>query len=420
VNALRWLAGSLLPAALALLLLYKSDKRREPPWLVGLTYTLGFGAAVATFLLERRIGAWTGLEMHATEHGTPGSLLLVFAVVAPLREAAKVAAMWPAFRSKHFDEPYDGVVYAGASGLGFATFENAWLLAHAHPAGVFVWVQVLLALPAHLFFAALWGYALGRARQAKIPGAIFPASWLVAVAAHGLYLHLLYGRGSGALVALVPLLLAMTGVALVAARDLRRRGDRPSRIPTLGGMVNRLSRTSLSGPLGPPSLRGMERALRRSDGPIALRWVAIGTLVTVGAMVAGFGAVLAFGLRMGIDFSTVDEHDIATTGPAALLAAGILLAFPVSGFLVARASGLRTLLEPALASALAIAISLLALGLAAPLAFVFALAFSPVAWGLACAGAWVGRSEHPVYAGGAGDDGDDGGDGSGETGQVGA
>jgi hypothetical protein len=30
------------------------------------------------------------------------------------------------------------------------------------------------------------------------------------------------------------------------------------------------------------------------------------------------------------------------------------------------------------------------LGLAAPVAVVFALAFAPIAFGLACAGAWVG------------------------------
>jgi hypothetical protein len=68
-----------------------------------------------------------------------------------------------------------------------------------------------------------------------------------------------------------------------------------------------------------------------------------------------------------------------------------LAAFPVSGYLIAKASNLPTLLEPALASGLAIVFMLVLLGLAAPVALVFALAFSPIAWGLACAGAWVGR-----------------------------
>jgi hypothetical protein len=67
-----------------------------------------------------------------------------------------------------------------------------------------------------------------------------------------------------------------------------------------------------------------------------------------------------------------------------------LSAFPVSGFLVARASNVPTLLEPALGAALAIASVCAMLGLMAPIALIFAFAFSPVAFGLSCAGAWVG------------------------------
>jgi hypothetical protein len=93
---------------------------------------------------------------------------------------------------------------------------------------------------------------------------------------------------------------------------------------------------------------------------------------------------------MHVDFSVVDEHDAATTAPLALLGAGLLMAFPVSGFLVARASNVPTLLEPALASALAILAVCVVLGLANPIALVFAFAFSPVAFGLSCAGAWAG------------------------------
>jgi hypothetical protein len=44
-----------------------------------------------------------------------------------------------------------------------------------------------------------------------------------------------------------------------------------------------------------------------------------------------------------------------------------------------------------MASGVAIVFMLALLGLAAPVALVFALAFSPIAWGLACAGAWIGR-----------------------------
>jgi len=131
--------------------------------------------------------------------------------------------------------------------------------------------------------------------------------------------------------------------------------------------------------------------LRREGQPITFRWVLFGALVTVGAMTAGLAASVAFGHWAHVDFSVVDEHDVTTTAPVALLGSGLLAAFPMSGYLIAKASNLPTLLEPALASGLAILAMLVLLGLAAPVALVFALAFSPIAWGLACAGAWVGR-----------------------------
>ncbi len=123
-----------------------------------------------------------------------------------------------------------------------------------------------------------------------------------------------------------------------------------------------------------------------------VRWIVVGTLVTIGAMIVGLAASIAFGHYARVDFAAVDEHDVSTTAPVALLGAGILAAFPLSGFIVARASGVATLLEPALSAGLAIVAALVLLGLAAPIALVFALAFSPIALALACAGAWVGRT----------------------------
>ena len=76
----------------------------------------------------------------------------------------------------------------------------------------------------------------------------------------------------------------------------------------------------------------------------------------------------------------------------ALLGAGFLAAFPLSGYLIARASAVTTIAEPAASSALCIGVSLVLMGFVAPVALVFALALAPIAFGLSCAGAWVGRS----------------------------
>jgi hypothetical protein len=176
----------------------------------------------------------------------------------------------------------------------------------------------------------------------------------------------------------------MAVVSWVAVRDLARHGAGLS-----AAVASRMSRTTLVA-VQPPTLNAVRDALRRRDQPIKVRWILVGALVTIGAMFAGLSASVAFGHWAHIDFSVVDEHDAATTVPLALLGVGLLTAFPVSGFLIARASNVPTLLEPALASALAIGAVCVVLGLIAPIALVFAFAFSPIAFGLACAGAWVG------------------------------
>jgi RsiW-degrading membrane proteinase PrsW (M82 family) len=374
-----------IPAVLVAVVIWRTDKEREPPWLVGTTFALGALFGGVTFWLEQKAAAWTGLDVRTSVSGDAGAILFIFALVAPIREAAKVAATWPAFRSRHFDEPYDGVVYSTAAALGFAALDNALLL-RLDSSGIGI-IRSVFALPAHVFFACAWGYALGRAKQIKRPGAIFPASWLVATIAHGLYAHLVYGRGPGALIGTLPLLLAMGVVAFFAGRDLRQRGERTSR-SSLYGTMERPSFVYLS---APPSLQTVREALRRADQPIMIRWIVFGAMVTIGVMIAGLGVSIAFGAWARVDFSVVDEHDVTTTAPVALLGSGLLAAFPVSGYLIARASNLPTLLEPALATGLAIALTLVVLGLAAPISLLFALAFSPIAWGLACAGAWVGR-----------------------------
>jgi RsiW-degrading membrane proteinase PrsW (M82 family) len=384
---LRWLLGSILPAALFAVLVYRADERREPPWLVVLTFVLGAVAALAALLLTSRAAALTGLDMRVSAAGESGALVFLFLVVAPTQEAGKVAAAWPAFLSKHFDEPYDGVVYSAAAALGFAAVENGFVL-HSHPTGA-IWIaRALLALPAHVFFACLWGYALGRAKQSKVAIPIFPPAFVLAIAAHGLYQHFVYGRGPGALFAVTPLLAVMGVVAWILARDLRQRGNRPSRVPSAyGGRLSRLSIVS-----HPPSLSAVREALTRGEGePVKIRWVLFGALVTIGAMIVGLGAGVLAARAMHIDLSTVDEHDVGAAAPSLILAIGVLVSFPTSGWLIARAAGVRTLLEPALASVLALVVTLVCLGLAAPFTVVFGLAVSPVAWVLSCFGAWIGR-----------------------------
>jgi RsiW-degrading membrane proteinase PrsW (M82 family) len=380
IATLRWVLGALLPILCFVELVRRTDPRREPRWLVSATFAFGAVAAAGALFVTERAASRTGLDVRVSAAGETGALVFLFFVVAPIQEAAKVAAAWPAFLSKHLDEAYDGVVYSAASSLGFAAVENAFVL-RDHPTGA-IWIaRAVLALPAHVFFACLWGYALARAKQSRRRLPIFPLAFVATIAAHGLYAHFVYGRGPGALLGVTPLLAMMGLFAWMLARDLRSR-DRSSPVPsTSRGRLARLSQ--------PPSLSAVRSALRRADEPVKVRWIVLGALVTLGAMIVGLAGGVVAAHALHIDLSTVNEHELSTAAPALLLGMGLLGSFPTSGWLIARAANVRTLLEPALASVLALVVTLVALGFAAPFAVIFGLAISPIAWVLSCAGAWV-------------------------------
>jgi len=277
-------------------------------------------------------------------------------------------------------------VLGSAVAMGFASVETALYLRGATLTGyegTLIVTRVMLATVARIFAGALWGYALARAQSfGSRADRFFGFAWLAATALRGLYDHLVFGRGLASLLGSMPLFFGMLVAAYLGARELT-----PNALP-LWRIRKRLAFLPSLPP--PPSLRTMRDALRRAERPVMLRWIVLGALVTMGVIITCVVGTIVLAHRFGVDFSAVDEGEISGIVPLVLLGLGVLLAFPVSGYLVARASGADSVLEAALSTGLAIVGMLIMLGLAAPVAVVFALAFAPIAFGLACAGAWVG------------------------------
>lgn len=332
-----------------------------------------FGAALAVLavLVERAVLNFTELSFDVRTAGMGSALLATFLLAAPLEEAMKTLVVWPLYRTRRIDGPRLGLCYAVATAAGFASALGIARLFSAP----FDWVLALRTLcqaPAHLFFAGVWGYALGARRGQS--GGWFAVTWLISVALHGLYQHIVWGRGPGFLVAVVPLLAFMV---IGAASVLRE--------------VNPGSQTLAKLHLPePPRLSLVTEALNPRDQPLMLRWVVLGAFVNVGLMFTLTVGAVALGHRLGVDFSAADESDMTSAGPLALLGSALLASFPLAGYLVARASSSRGVLEPALAAAVALASIVAILALVAPLGVLFALAVAPLAFGLACGGAWIG------------------------------
>ncbi|HEY6078983.1 MAG TPA: PrsW family glutamic-type intramembrane protease [Polyangiaceae bacterium] len=337
------------------------------------SFALAFGAAVAlvAVLIERAVLSFTVLSFEARVSGTASALLASFLLAAPLEEALKTLVVWPLYRMRRIDGPRLGLCYALATAAGFAAALGLVRLLSAP----FDWVltlRVLCQVPPQLFFAGLWGYVLGARRGQS--GNWFALTWLGSVALQGLYHHIVWGRGPGFLIAVVPLL----GFMALGAASVLREVNPERRV---------LAKLHLP---EPPRLSLVTEALSPGDQPLMLRWVVLGAFVNVGLMFTLLVGAIALGHRLGVDFSTADESDMSSAGPLALLGAALLAAFPLSGYLVARASSSRGVLEPALAAAIALASIVAILTLVAPLGVLFALAVAPLAFGLACGGAWIG------------------------------
>jgi hypothetical protein len=354
----------------------RPDAREIPRMLLAVSFGLGALAFVPGWLVERWVEGWAGLDEHARD-GSLTAFLYAFFVAAPLEQGLKVLAVVPAWRSPRFASVGDGVLYASAVGLGFVSAHDVGLLGAGGVRPVDA-ARALLAAPAHVFLAAAWGFVLGRdvakGGVKRIGGRLFNATWVLATLFNGVYDHIVFARTKLALLAAFPVLATMGVVSFVALRSLRAPPERPSRFSIV-----------------PPSISAVRAALWRTEQPVMVHWIVFGALVTIGVITFSLGVAVAFGRYIGLDFAAVDRADGAgSVGPLVLLGAAALVAFPFAGFLVSRASASRGVLEVAIAAALAIGGALVLLGLAAPVAVVFAIAFAPIALGLACAGAWFG------------------------------
>jgi RsiW-degrading membrane proteinase PrsW (M82 family) len=336
--------------------------------LLGVLVGLGAASAYGCWLVEAWFWELSGLSLIARPETTLAALLAMLLFAAPLEEGIELFLVWGLHQLGWLHKPADGLVAAVAVAAGFAASESLLQLRQAASLPL-VEARIALGVCAQLFFAGAWGMVLGTRSKLHL----LSFSWFAAMSVHGLFDHIVFGRGEGTLVFALPMLAMMLGLSWLAIKELRQ-GEQFV-VQQHSGLV-------------PPSLREIRRAMRRRERPLMLRWIVLGAFVTTGVALAFLVGAVVLGHQIGVDFSVADEGDVRSNGPLVLLGSAVLAAFPVAGFLVARASMSQSVLEPAMGAALAIAAVVALLSLAAPVAVVFALAVAPVAFGIACVGAW--------------------------------
>jgi RsiW-degrading membrane proteinase PrsW (M82 family) len=218
--------------ALAFLVLILALDRREPEPLALVLKVIGLGAvsaipaAILEFILE-------GLPLFGLP-GIAGAAAVAFIQVAPVEEACKLAVvLLYVWRKPAFNEENDGIVYTGASAIGFALLENVIYVARLGlGAGA---ARAFSAIPLHVFTAVLVGLPVGRARFAasraernRLVLMGLALAWLV----HGLYDTLALSDSALTLL-LLPLLAGLAAFGILTLKkgrrlSLARWGDAPA------------------------------------------------------------------------------------------------------------------------------------------------------------------------------------------------
>lgn len=220
------LISALTPVAVLLWYIYRKDKVQLEPtkWLLK---AFGFGvlSTFLSFVFSVPACLLLGMEMDANTYSSIFDALAdAFLLAAIPEELAKLIMLWLLLRKNpHFDEKFDGIVYAVCIGMGFAGIENVMYLVGGIEDGSWIGIGIsraLFSIPAHFLFAVLMGYyyslyywGIDRTLKAKAMILVAP------VLAHGIFDGILFSMNVDEGLAVICLFLF-----LYFFNKLRKRG----------------------------------------------------------------------------------------------------------------------------------------------------------------------------------------------------
>jgi len=301
------LAVSVAPGLAFLVVIMRMDRREpEPKALVARVLGLGAAAGIAAALVEAALD-WIPL-FHAG--GLLGPAAEAFLQVAPVEELAKLAVVLLfVWGNPNFNEENDGVVYVGASAVGFAVLENiAYVVQNGIGTGI---LRAFTSVPLHVFTAVVVGLYVGRARfsgSVAVRNRLVITGFLFAWAAHGAYDT--FALSKSALAALLlPLLAGVAAFGIMAMRKGRRLS---------------LLRWG-SGPVAPAAQAAQDAAHPAAvHHPASHRWMSVVARILLGICAAFWGL-----FAIGITQRTTNDVGSAILGAALMsflpLTLGILL-----------------------------------------------------------------------------------------------
>jgi RsiW-degrading membrane proteinase PrsW (M82 family) len=221
------LAGSaVVPSLLLFWYIYSRDIHPEPRGMLLGTFGLGAATAIPVLILVLILGAVVGPPTGVWS--TAAWTAFVHAAI-PEESFKFLVLMTFCWRSRHFDEPFDGIVYGATASLGFATLEN---LLYVSQGGIGVAVlRAFTAVPGHAFTGVAMGYFVGRARFASAGrGWLAFQGLLYATVLHGLY-NLFLMTNTGWFILSLPVLILEVALGILLIRRMRVDGFIPPVAP---------------------------------------------------------------------------------------------------------------------------------------------------------------------------------------------
>lgn len=198
------LAIALAPGvAIGVYIYLKDHHEREPLGLLLRSFLFGVLSIFVTLIISLVIEQFITID----EASLSEQAVHAFLIVALVEEFSKfIFVRGILYNNKHFNEPFDGIVYSVMVGMGFATFENI-LYAINGGFGTAI-MRMFTAVPAHAAFAVLMGFYLGKAKFEHKKSYYALHALGVATLFHGAYDYCLFiswvpGLVLGALVSLI-------------------------------------------------------------------------------------------------------------------------------------------------------------------------------------------------------------------------
>ncbi len=173
------LSAAVAPGVSLLTYLYLRDRyAQEPIHIVIRMFILGLVILVPILVIQRGLELWFG------------DIPLLFAYVesAGVEEFFKWFVLYHfIFHHEEFDEPYDGILYAAAISLGFATMENIMYAVFSEASFATMLGRALMPVSGHAIFGIMMGYYFGKAKFGKRKNYYLTISLILPVLLHGTY-----------------------------------------------------------------------------------------------------------------------------------------------------------------------------------------------------------------------------------------